>query len=148
MGLSRGEITMPTFKNPTELAKAIGSPTGFKQRQFDIVTRTNPMLDDYHTGIRSLDDIKTWEEVLKGDDEKIGQFAWGDYDRKQAEKDLKSGKIIVFSSKPIENGNFVSTSFTQALDYAGGDKNKVNEQVVDLDDIAWINGDEGQVAFK
>lgn len=135
-------------KNPLVLANSMIKPQGLKQRQFDIVTSLNPMLDDYHTGIRSLDDIKTWDEVLKDDDEKIGQFAWGDFSRKQAEDALKKGKILVHSSKPIQNGNFVSTSYTQALDYAGHDKNKVNSQLVDLDDIAWINGDEGQVAFK
>lgn len=120
----------------------------FKERQYRIITSKNPMLDDYHTGIRTLNDIKTWDEVLAGDDEKIGQFSWGDFSREDAENARKNKRIKVYSSKPIEDGNFVSTSYVQALEYAGRDKNKVNEQEVDLDDIAWIDGDEGQVAFK
>ncbi len=37
--------------------------TDHKQRQFEIVQETNRMWDDYHTGIRAIDDIRTWEEV-------------------------------------------------------------------------------------
>ena len=66
---------MATFKNPSQLAKEINKPIGLKQRQFDIVTKLNPMLDDYHTGIRSLDDIKTWDDIawINGDE---GQVAF------------------------------------------------------------------------
>ena len=54
----------------------------------EIIQNTNPMLDDYHTGIRSADDIRTWEEVLQLDDDSEGQFAWGDYTREEAEEAL------------------------------------------------------------
>ena len=57
---------------------------------------------------------------------------------------MKNGKIIVYSSNPIKNGTFVSTSFIQAEQYAGG--GKVYKKTVPLNDIAWINGDEGQFA--
>lgn len=43
--------------------------------------------------------------------------------------------------------NFVSTSYRQALDYAGGDAKNVREATLPLNYIAWINGDEGQVAI-
>lgn len=56
-----------------------------KQRQFEIIKETNPMWDDYHTGIRTLDDIRTWEEVLELNDEREGQFVWGDFSRKVSE---------------------------------------------------------------
>ncbi len=37
---------------------------GKKLKQLEIIQQTNPMTDDYHTGIRSVDDIKTAEEVF------------------------------------------------------------------------------------
>lgn len=117
-----------------------------KEQQLEIIKKTNPMQDDYHVGVREKDDIKTWEEVLKDDDEIEGQFAWGDYTREEAEQALKDGKITVYSSKPIEDGAFVSTSRVQAEDYAGGAGGKVYEKEVPLDEVAWINGDEGQYA--
>ena len=117
-----------------------------KQKQFDIVNKANPMLDEYHTGIRSAKDIKTWEEVLKLNDEDEGQFAWGDYTREDAQRDLEKGTIKVYSSKPIKNGVFVSTSKVQAEEYAGGQGNKVYSKTIPLSEVAWVNGDEGQYA--
>ena len=117
-----------------------------KQAQFDIIQATNPMWDEYHVGIRSADDIRTWEEVLKLDDESEGQFVWGDFSRADAEQALKNGKITVYSSYPIKNGVFVSTSYVQAEEYAGGRDGKVYSKTVPLDKVAWINGDEGQYA--
>lgn len=111
-----------------------------KQAQLDLINSSNPMLDDYHTGIRSLKDIKTWNEAIDDAD----SFVWGDFSREQAQQALKSGKVKVYSSKPIKEGGFVSTSKNQAMDYAGG--GKVYEQEVPLQDVAWINGDEGQYA--
>jgi hypothetical protein len=117
-----------------------------KLRKLEIINETNPMFDDYHTGIRKVDDIKTWEEVLKLDDESEGQFAWGDYSREDAEKALENNTIKIYSSNPIENGVFVSTSYIQAEEYAGGKGNQVYSKEVSLNDVAWINGDEGQFA--
>ena len=117
-----------------------------KKAQFDIIQATNPMSDDYHVGIRSSNDIRTWEEVLKLDDEREGQFVWGDFSRSDAEQALKKGKITVYSSYPIKNGVFVSTSYVQAEEYAGGKGGKVYSKTLSLDKVAWINGDEGQYA--
>ena len=117
-----------------------------KQKQFDIVNSTNPMQDEYHSGIRSKDDIKTWDEVMDLDDDTEGQFAWGDYSREDALKDKEKGTITIYSSKPIENGNFVSTSKIQAEEYAGGPGSKIYSKEVPLNEVAWINGDEGQYA--
>ena len=117
-----------------------------KQAQFDVIQKTNPMWDEYHVGIRSADDIRTWEEVLKLDDESEGQFVWGDFSRADAEQALKNGKVTVYSSYPIKNGVFVSTSYIQAEQYSGGRGGKVYSKTVPLDKIAWINGDEGQYA--
>ena len=122
------------------------SAKNHKQSQFDIIQETNPMGDDYHVGIRSVEDIRTWDEVLKLDDESEGQFFWGDFSRADAEQALKDGKITVYSSYPIRNGVFVSTSYVQAEEYAGGRGKKVYSKTVPLTDVAWINGDEGQFA--
>ena len=60
------------------------------------------MTDDYHVGIRDVDDIKTFEEAMKDDE----SFFYGDFDLKDAEKALREGKVTVYSSKPIEQGGF------------------------------------------
>ncbi len=52
----------------------------------------------------------------------------------------------MYSSYPIRNGVFVSTSYQQALDYAAGEAENAHSRVVALDSVAWINGDEGQYA--
>lgn len=111
-----------------------------KEAQLDLINRTNPMFDDYHTGIRKTSDIKTWKEAIQDDE----SFMWGDFSQKQAEDALKKGKITVYSSHPIEDGGFLSTSKNQARDYAGG--GKIYEKEVPLEDVAWISGDEGQYA--
>lgn len=117
-----------------------------KKQQFEIIKKENPMLDDYHVGIRSTNDIKTWREVLKLDDDSEGQFAWGDFTREDAEKAFEDNKITIYSSYDIKNGTFVSTSKIQAEEYAGGQGSKVYAKTVQLNDVAWINGDEGQYA--
>ena len=110
-----------------------------KRKQFEVISKTNPMRDDYHVGIRSVNDIKRFEEAM--DDEE--SFYYGDFSREDAKKSLKSGKVMVHSSKPFALGGFVSTSKNMAKDYAGG--GNVYSQEFSLDDIAWINGDEGQL---
>ena len=114
-----------------------------KEKQFEILQNHNPMADDYHVGIRKVEDIKTFEEVIKTADEDE-EFVWGDYSLKDAKSDLESGFITVYSSHDIKQGTFVSTSKNQAEDYAGG--KPVKSQKVPLEEVAWINGDEGQYA--
>lgn len=127
------------------LKKEIEEAPENKRKQYEIIQSTNPMEDDYHVGIRSPKDIKTFDEVVNNnninDDE---SFTWGDFSKKDAEKALEKGRVTVYSSKPIENGNFVSTSKIQAEEYAGG--GKIYTKEVPLEDVAWINGDEGQYA--
>ena len=118
-------------------------PTELKQAQYEVIKRTNPMTDDYHVGIRSADDIKTFAETINDDE----SFVWGDYSREDARRDLAKNEITIYSSYPIENGVFVSTSRRQAQEYAGGRGAKVYERTVPLDYVAWINGDEGQFAI-
>ena len=126
---------------PAENRKfAIENTKQQKQKQLEIIKKYNPMRDDYHVGIRNVDDIKTFEEAMEDEE----SFYWGDFDREDAEKALEKGTITVYSSKPIEQGVFVSTSKNQAQDYAGG--NKIYSKEIPIDKVAWINGDEGQFA--
>ena len=120
----------------------IAESTPHKNAQFQIIQDTNPMFNDTNLGIRSPKDIKTFAEVV--DDPE--SFVWGDFSREDARKALKRGTVRVYSSYPIKNGVFVSTSYQQALDYAGGEPSGVHSRVVALDSVAWINGDEGQYA--
>ena len=121
-----------------------------KQKQHEIVTTANPMLDDYHTGIRKVEDIKTFAEAMeeaRKDAEKYGFNEWSSYPDETndiLQDALDSGEITIYSSKPIVNGNFVTPSFMQANDYAGG--GKVYSKTVPVENVAWINVDEGQYA--
>ena len=71
-------------------------------------------------------------------------FCYGDFDREDAEIALTTGEITIYSSKPIEQGGFVSTSYNMAKDYAGS--GRVYSKTVKLEEVAWVNGDEGQYA--
>ena len=68
-----------------------------KQKQLEIIQKNNPMEDDYHTGIRTIDDIKTLEETLQ-DEEWAGYNEYNfDLIRKMIDKAVKTGKITVYS---------------------------------------------------
>ena len=127
-----------------QLEKDIKNAPKDKLEQYEIIKENNPMLDDYHVGIRSPKDIKNWEEVINDEE----SFAWGDFTKEDAEKALKKGSITVYSSYPIRQGTFVSTSKIQAEEYAGGKGNKVYSKEIPLSEVAWINGDEGQYAKR
>lgn len=146
------DIANYIYDNATEDSKTINlkqhdtvdiQDTSHKGKQLEIIKSTNPMLDDYHVGIRKIEDIKTFDEVINDDGE---SFAWGDFSKEDAEKALKDGKVTVYSSYPIKQGTFVSTSRIQAEEYAGGRGNRVYSKTIPLDSVAWINGDEGQYA--
>jgi len=123
-----------------EVKETKTTETQNKQKQFEIIRETNPMHDEQHVGIRSATDIKNWKEAMQDDE----SFVYGDFSIEDAQKALQEGKVTVYSSKPIENGIFVSTSKNMASDYAGG--GKIYSKNVPLEEVAWINGDEGQYA--
>lgn len=111
-----------------------------KEEQLDIINKSNPMHDEYHTGVRNVDDIKTFEEAVSDSDAPFTP----DYTKEDAESALKSGEITVYSSKPIENGVFVTPSKIEAKNYAGD--GKVFSKRVSVKDVAWIDAIEGQYA--
>lgn len=114
-----------------------------KEEQLKIIQKSNPMKDDYHTGIRKVEDIKTFAEALKDEDNIVTS---PDYTLKQAKQALENGEITVYSSYPIENGVFVTPSKMEAKQYAGGDETKLYSQKVKLNEVAWIDNYEGQYA--
>lgn len=111
-----------------------------KDEQLQIILSTNPAEDEIHTWIRSVDDILTFDEI----------WADGIYDvtpdftEKDIEQVLKSGKVTVYSSKPIENGTFVTPSKLEGASYSGDET--IYTADVDVTDVAWIDESQGQLA--
>lgn len=115
-----------------------------KKKQLDIIEKNNKMQDDYHTGIRKIEDIKTLAETLRDSDWKEYEEFNPDYTRKMADEALKTGKITVYSSHPIEQGSFVSPSKMEAESYSGN--GKIYSKEININDVAWIDPTQGQYA--
>ena len=124
-----------------------------KQKQLETILTFNPMLDDYHTGIRAISDIRTFqelydEEILNGST--YDEFDLVVYDEPKSlyvpdiEEILKKGTITVYSSYPIKQGVFVTPSKVEARSYSGG--KPIYSRRVRLTDVAWIDFNEGQYA--
>lgn len=139
----------PDLENANQPQENIAENTkkpidGRKLAQFELIQEKNPMLDDYHTGIRSVDEIKTFGENVVAHNSNSEDFVYPDWTIDNARAAAKNGKVTIYSSKPIEEGAFVSPSKMMAQDYAGS--GKVYSKEIPLDDVAWINGDEGNYA--
>lgn len=114
-----------------------------KEAQYKLLQETNPMTDDYHTGIRSANEINTLGELV-GKYDPDSMFTYPDFTIDDARKAVENGVLPVYSSKPIESGTFITPSKMMATDYAGGDPNGVYSQEIPIDDFAAIeSGDEG-----
>lgn len=108
-----------------------------KQRQFDRLQASNPMLDDIHTGIRRPGDIGTLEEVFNKEYRNL------DAQNKVAlQRAINGNDITVYSSKPFEEGVFVTPDKRMAQDYAGKG-GEVYSKNISPKDIAWIDSSEG-----
>lgn len=136
------KYSMQSRENNTQ--ELDNSSFSLKEKQLEIIKKENPMLDDYHTGIRTIDDIKTPEEAFKTKIDEDEDYSYPDFTQEDGEKALESGKITVYSSKEIKQGTFVSPSKSMVQDYAGD--GKIFEQTISINDVAWINSDEGQYA--
>ena len=117
------------------------SVTDKKYAQFALTQANNPMLDDVHTGIRTVEDIHTLEETLNDDKLLVTEPDWEEEDIRRA---IEDNQVTIYSSKPIQDGTFVTPSRMVAEDYAGGEM--VYEKTVSPDKVAWIASDEGQYA--
>lgn len=111
-----------------------------KDYQLSVIQNNNPANDNIHTWIRSKDDIKTYSEAVNeyGEIEDLTP----DYKADDIKKALMTGKIIVYSSYPIESGIFVTPSRMEAQNYAGN--RKVYSKLVKLSDVAWLDPLQGQ----
>lgn len=143
MGIA-GDSTTQLDPLTQEARKYKSAEEFVKGQQFKKITTENPMTDSYHTGIRAASDIKTFKETLSDAE----SFVNPDFTREMAEKALKNGEITIYSSKPLDKSisQFVTPSKMMASDYAGN--GKVYSKKVNVNDIAWINGDEGNFVGK
>lgn len=119
-----------------------------KAKQLEIIQNNNPVHDDYHTWVRSVEDIKTFQEALNDSDYKeyfdSGEDFDESYTNKMAKDALEKGSIRVYSSYPIKDSIFVTPSIMEAQSYSGD--GKVYSKVVNLNDVAWIDPTQGQYA--
>lgn len=134
-------------EKPDAESKQVGKKelpvTPEKEKQFDVIQKSNAMTDDVHTGIRKPSEIKSATEAFKTTISEDDDYLYPDFTKADGEKALKTGKIIVYSSKPIESGGFVSPSKMMAQDYAGG--GRVYSKEMSVNDVAWIDSNEGQI---
>ena len=139
---SSTKYSMQESKNNTQ--ELGNSSFNLKEKQLNIILKENPMLDDYHTGIRKVEDIKTLQEMLQDSDyEGYDEFN-PDLTRQDIENAIDSGKITVYSSYPIEQGIFISPSRMEAESYSGN--GKIYSKKVSINDVAWIDPTQGQYA--
>ena len=135
-GLGNG-VTMYDSANPRHVLQA------------KLINEVNPANDSYHTWIRTADDIYNFEDTLKApvfDEDFIGNDFDPSYSWDMAQEAIKNGQIEVYSSYPIDKGVFVSPSYMEAEQYAGGPGGKVYSKLVPLNDVAWIDPTQGQYA--
>ena len=137
-GIDYALAAIPVVGKPLRKASKVLKPLT-KEQRFKAITKANPMYDDYHLGIREVDDVKNLDEVL--DD-----FGNPDISLEMLQDAIKNDKIKVYSSRPIEAGSFVTPSKMMAQDYAGGPNKPIYEIEVSPYDIGWLSGDEGQIA--
>lgn len=133
-------------ENTTENRKYSFSEEKLKEKQLEVVLKANPAFNQTSTWIRNIDDILTFEEALNSDDyvDYKGEAFDPSYPYSIAENALKTGRITVYSSYPIEQGIFVSPSRMEAESYS--ETGKVYSKSVDLTDVAWIDPTQGQYA--
>lgn len=126
-----------------------GTVQDYKQAQLEVINQNNKMQDDYHTGIRSVNDILTAKEALDLTQEQLDNYekegySYPDFTLKDGKAAIDSGYITVYSSKEIKPGVFVTPSKMMAADYAGD--GPVYSKRIPVKDMAFINADEGNYA--
>ena len=104
-----------------------------KENQLAVITSLNPPHDDYHTWIRSVDDIHTFDEARYDEDDDM----FPDFTQEDEEVASVTRRITVYSSHEIGNGCWVTPSRIEAESYAGN--RGIHSANVDVDDIAWTD---------
>ena len=127
-------------KDETRMTDKTGESFLSKEEQLAIILNENPAEDDFHTWIRSIDDILTFEEVWQD----AVYDLYPDYTTEDVKKALATGEITVYSSKPIVNGIFVTPSAMEAAAYLGDQT--IYKATLNIKDVAWIDDSQGQLA--
>lgn len=137
--------TAPTIEEHIKNKGTDNSSFSLKEKQNEIIQKSNPKDNSLgeHTWINSVDDIKTYQEALDFDEYESGNLT-PDVTNKMVNEALKTGKMTVYSSYPIEQGTFVTPSKMEAQSYAGN--GKVYSKEISLNDVAWIDSLQGQYA--
>lgn len=113
-----------------------------KNEQLKIILSSNPCHDNYHTWIRTTDDIKTFKETMSDPAYANYDEYCPDYSKEDALNALKCNRITVYSSYPIKQGVFVTPSKMEAQAYSENDI--IYSKSVSLTDVAWIDITQGQ----
>ena len=116
-----------------------------KEKAFAYIQKKNPALDDYHTHIRSAEEVHTWAEVMAMPNASEGFDIYpGEFDEEEAKHALECGVIHVYHGNDDRGACcFVSTSPSEALEYAGGDPAHLWRSIVYTTEVAWISTSEG-----
>ena len=141
----RTELTNRLRRNVRKIDNIINKNTESveKARKATVINNANPMKDDIHTGVRTAKDVKTFDEAVREAKSDVDGIT-PDFTSDDVKRTLQDRKVTVYSSKPIEDGAFVTPSKMEAENYAGG--GKVYSREVDVDDVAWVDSAEGQYA--
>ena len=117
-----------------------------RQKQWEIIQKTNPKEEGTNsTWVDKPKDAKTFYEVNhKDSDYPFNENYSDDWTVKDKMNVEATGKITVYSSYPIEDGNWVTPSKEEGLSYAGS--GKLYSATMDPRDIAWVDAGQGQVA--
>lgn len=95
----------PNTKNELPSINNISNSIGnVKQKQLEIIQKTNPAPNEYSTWVRTVEDIKTLAETLEDDDWSDGGDFNPDLSSDDIQEAIEKGSITVYSSYPIENG--------------------------------------------
>lgn len=139
-----GANDLTVFSDADDFSSAEADTDTLKERQMQVIQESNPAPDEYHTWIRSAEEIKTFREAMQDPEWAEYDEYNPDYTRSMAEEALERGEIEVFSSYPIEAGGFVTPSRMEAESYAGD--GQIFSRRVPLTDVAWIDPTQGQYA--
>lgn len=139
-----GANDLTVFSDADDFSSAEADTDTLKERQMQVIQESNPAPDEYHTWIRSAEEIKTFREAMQDPEWAEYDEYNPDYTRTMAEEAMVRGEIEVFSSYPIEAGGFVTPSRMEAESYAGD--GQIFSRRVPLTDVAWIDPTQGQYA--
>lgn len=117
-----------------------------RQKQWEIIQKNNPKEEGTNsTWVDKPEDAKTFYEVNhKDSDYPFNENYSDDWTVRDKMNVEATGKITVYSSYPIEDGNWVTPSKEEGLSYAGS--GKLYSATMDPRDIAWVDAGQGQVA--